>query len=178
MASGAFHRGAREYGLLGSAMAIGCLSAAVLNARREQPRLRLLIAAEAGLGACMVAGALMPTYFLYAVSLVFMGLGSITVLNSCNTAVQLSTPAQLRGRVLSLYIAIQIGTTPIGAPIVGWLGSEFGARSSVLTGGFAALLAGACGVLVLAARPAVADHFTNALRTRRVEEQQAALAPG
>ncbi|HEY1571833.1 MAG TPA: MFS transporter [Pseudonocardiaceae bacterium] len=171
MASGAFHRGAREYGLLGSAMAIGCLAAAVLNARREQPRLRLLIIAEAGLGACMVVGALLPTYFLYAVSLVFMGLGSITVLNSCNIAVQLSTPAHLRGRVLSLYLAIQIGTTPIGAPIVGWLGSEFGARWSVLTGGFAALLAGACGVIVLAVRPGIGTHFTDALHSQRVEEQ-------
>lgn len=164
MATGAFHRGAREYGLLGSVMAIGSLSAALLAGRRERPRLRLLIFAGLAFGTCMTAGALMPSYPLYAVMLVPIGLCSITLMNSCNTAVQMSTPRHMRGRVIALYVIVFQGTTPLGAPIVGWLGSTFGARWSVLVGGFAALLAIGVAMAVLARRPAIGAGFAAALR--------------
>ncbi|WP_041989571.1 MULTISPECIES: MFS transporter [unclassified Streptomyces] len=164
MATGAFHRGAREYGLLGSVMAIGSLSAALLAGRRERPRLRLLIFAGLAFGTCMTAGALMPSYPLYAVMLVPIGLCSITLMNSCNTAVQMSTPRHMRGRVIALYVIVFQGTTPLGAPIVGWLGSTFGARWSVLVGGFAALLAIGVAMAVLARRPAIGARFAAALR--------------
>lgn len=164
MATGAFHRGAREYGLLGSVMAIGSLSAALLAGRRERPRLRLLIFAGLAFGTCMTAGALMPSYPLYAAMLIPIGLCSITLMNSCNTAVQMSTPQHMRGRVIALYVIVFQGTTPLGAPIVGWLGSTFGARWSVLVGGFAALLAIGVAMAVLARRPAIGKAFAAALR--------------
>jgi MFS family permease len=175
MASGAFHRGAREYGLLGSAMAIGCLTAALINARRERPRLRLVVGSGLALGTGMTVSALMPGYALYALLLVPVGLSMITFLNSCNTSVQLSTDPQLRGRVIALYVTIQQGTTPFGAPIVGWLGSAFGARWSVLTGGFAALLAGGVGAVLLATRPGISRRFDAAVAgpaTTVVEEAE------
>jgi MFS family permease len=141
----------------------------LLNARRDQPSLRLLLLAAAALGTFMTAAALMPTYWLYALALVPVGLASITVLNSCNTAVQLSTPAHLRGRVLSLYLAVQTGTTPVGAPIVGWLGTEFGVRWSVLTGGIAALAAAIFGTIALVSRPDIAAVFARSLGARSAE---------
>jgi MFS family permease len=179
MASGPFHRGAREYGLLGSAMAIGCLTAALLNARRERPRLRLVVGAALGLGTAMSVAALMPGYDLYALLLIPVGLAMITFLNSSNTSVQLSTDPQLRGRVLALYVAIQQGVTPFGAPVVGWLGSEFGARWSVLAGGFAALVAGGTGVVLLVTRPHINQRFetaVNAPLTVAVEEAEVPAA--
>jgi MFS family permease len=163
MASGVFHRGPREYGLLGSAMAVGCLTAALLNARRDKPRLRLVIVAVLGLGVTMSLGSLVPSYLAYAIALVPIGLASITYLNSANTSVQLTTPARFRGRVLSLYVALQQGTTPLGAPLVGWLGSEFGPRWSVLVGGLSALVAAAGGLLVLRLRPKIAEVYAAAL---------------
>lgn len=170
MASGAFHRGPREYGLLGSAMAVGCLTAAFINARRERPRLTLVIAAGSGLGAVMTLGALVPSYYLYAVALVPIGLCSITFINSANISVQLTTEAQLRGRVLALYVVLQQGTAPLGAPLVGWLGSEFGARWSVVAGGLAGLLAGLVGWLVLRSRPSVLASYNASLQAQASED--------
>jgi MFS family permease len=166
MASGAFHKGPQEYGLLGSVMAVGSLSAALLAGRRERPRLRLLVLACVAFGVCMTVASLVPTYPLYAAMLVPVGLCSITVMNSCNTAVQMSTPDVMRGRVLALYVIVFQGTTPIGAPIVGWLGTRFGARWSVLTGGIAALVAAAVVATALARRPRIAADFSAALRAQ------------
>jgi MFS family permease len=163
MATGAFHLGARYYGLLGSSMAVGCLAAAFFAGRRERPRLSLIVGASVAFGVCMVAGALMPLYALYAITLVPIGLCSITLMNSCNTAIQLTTPATVRGRVIALYVVVFQGTTPLGAPIVGWLGSTFGARWSVLIGGFAGLLAAAVAGIVLFRRPDIGRRFAASL---------------
>jgi MFS family permease len=176
MASGPYHRGAREYGLLGSAMAIGCLGAAVLAARRERPRLKLLFAAAGVLGATMTIAAVMPTYSLYAILLIPVGLGSITFLNSCTTAIQLSTPPEMRGRIVALWVVVFQGTTPIGAPIVGWVGGEFGARWSVLVGGLSGLLAAAIAAIVMMRRPTVRETFDRELRAQAAAAQ-AAEAP-
>jgi MFS family permease len=169
MASGPFHRGVREYGLLGSMMAVGSLSAALLAARRERPRLPLLLAAGAGFGGILTVAALMPGYLLYGLLLIPIGLSSVTFLNSCNTAIQLSTADSMRGRVLALYLAVQQGTTPIGGPIVGWLGTEFGARWSVLVGGLGALAAVACAQVVLWRRPSIRVAFETALASAGTE---------
>ncbi len=163
MASGPFHRGPKEYGLLGSVMAIGALSAAIIGARRERPRLVLVVVAALSFGTCVVVAAVMPTYVLYAVVLIPIGLSTVTFLNSCNTAVQLSTEPSLRGRVLALYVIVQQGTTPIGAPIVGWIGGVWGARWSVFVGGAAALVAAAVGIAVLVRAPSVRRGFEAAL---------------
>jgi MFS family permease len=170
MASGAFHRGAREYGLLGSAQAVGCLIAAFLNARRERPRLRLVAGAALALGVTMTLGALMPAYLLYVIFLVPMGFCMITYLNSSNTSLQLATDPQLRGRVLAFYVTIQQGTTPLGAPLVGWLGSAFGARWSVLAGGFAAVVAGVGGAALLKRRPQLSRRFDAAVAPPVLDE--------
>ena len=163
MASGPFHRGASEYGLLGSVQAIGCLGAVLLNARREAPRLTLVAGATFALGATMLLDALMPTFLLYSVFIVPVGLAMITVNNSTNTSMQLATDPQMRGRVIALYVTVQQGTTPIGAPIVGWLGTEFGARWSVLTGAFAGLIAGGIAWAMLARRPGLNRRFSQEL---------------
>jgi MFS family permease len=175
MASSVFHRGPREYGLLGSAMAVGCLLAAFLNARRERPRIALVIVATLGLGVTMTIGPLAPAYIWYAISLVPIGFCSITYLNSANTSVQLTTPAQFRGRVLALYVALQQGTTPLGAPLVGWLGTEFGARWSVIVGGVSALVAGLGGALVLRARPSITGEYAAAMEASAAESTTVTL---
>lgn len=166
MASGAYHRGAREYGLLGSALAVGCLAAAFLAARRGEPRLAWVNRTSLGLGVSMTVAALMPSYQLYALMLVVVGLFAITFMNVCNTSVQLSISPEFRGRVIALYVLLQQGTTPIGAPLVGWLGSEFGARWSVLAGGISALAAALIGAALLAWRPSLTTGFEAALRRR------------
>ncbi len=123
-----FGRGAAEYGLLSSVMAVGSLAGALLAAGRDRPRMRILVLAAAGFGLACVAAASAPSFELFAVSLTLVGLSSITLMTSANAYVQTTTPAMLRGRVMALYMAIFTGGTPIGAPLVGAVSNELGPR--------------------------------------------------
>jgi MFS family permease len=139
MARMEFHQGSGQYGLLGSVMAVGSLAGALLAARRERPGIGLVLAATAAFGVSSVLAALAPTYLWFAVALVPVGLSSLTLMTAANATVQLSSAPQLRGRVMALYMAIFMGGTPLGAPLVGWVGQTFGARWTILLGGLVAL---------------------------------------
>lgn len=147
MARTVFGKGAGEYGVLGSILAIGSLSGALLAARRERPRVRLVIGSAIAFGAAMCVQALMPSYELYAVMCIPVGLASLTMMTAANSAIQVSTTPEMRGRVMSLYMMVFIGATPIGSPLVGWVAEHFGARWSVALGGMAALLVGSIAAL-------------------------------
>lgn len=134
-----FGKDAGQYGLLGSVLAIGSLTGALLAARREHPRVRLVIGATFGLGVAMGVQALMPTYMSYAVMCIPVGLASLTMLTAANSAIQVSTPPQVRGRVMALYMMVMMGATPIGSPLVGWIGEQWGPRWSIGIGGLAAV---------------------------------------
>ncbi|NUT73141.1 MFS transporter [Pseudarthrobacter sp. C4D7] len=152
MATTEFSMGPGEFGLLGSIMAVGTLAGALLAARRSGPRLRFLLGGALGLGVFTILGSIAPSFWVYAAILIPVGLASITFLNSCNTSIQLSVEPQFRGRVLALYLAILQGGTAIGSPLVGWIGSEFGARWSVAAGGIVVLLAGIAAVITVTRR--------------------------
>ncbi|MBU8865019.1 MFS transporter [Paenarthrobacter aromaticivorans] len=149
MSTAEFGMGPEEFGFLGSIMAVGTLGGALLAARRSGPRLRFMLGGALSLGAFTVLASISPSFWIYAAVLVPVGLASITFLNSCNTTIQLSVEPQFRGRVLALYLAILQGGTAVGAPLMGWIGTEFGARWAVASGGVVVLLtAVACVVLV------------------------------
>lgn len=131
MATQVFHKGAGEYGLLGSIMAIGSLGGALLAARRAQPRLRILIIALCAFTVSTLLLSTAPNYVMFAIWLVPTGLASLTALTTANAMVQLSVDPAMRGRVMALYMAIFLGGTPIGAPLIGWLGDVFGARWTI-----------------------------------------------
>lgn len=137
MATEVFGKGASEFGLLGSVMAIGSLTAALLSARRAQARLRVLLLALAGFAVAALLSSLAPTYAVFAVSLVPVGLAALTALTTANAMVQTRTAPEMRGRVMALYMAIFLGGTPIGAPLVGWLAEVAGARWTIAAGGLA-----------------------------------------
>jgi MFS family permease len=135
MATGVFHKGAGEYGVLGSIMAIGSLAGALLAARRGYPRRLLLVMSAGSFALAEIVAGLMPTYLLFAVWLPVIGITSLTMLNSLQTVVQLSVEPAVRGRVVALYMMTLMGGTPFGAPIIGWIGEAFGARWTLLGGG-------------------------------------------
>jgi MFS family permease len=142
MARVEFHRGAGEFGLLNTVMAVGSVAGALLSARREKPRMRLLVIASAGFGAACAVAAVMPTYWSFAAILTLVGLSSLTFMTTANAMVQTTTAPAMRGRVMALYMAIFAGGTPIGAPIVGWVADAFGPRWALGVGalsGFVAL---------------------------------------
>ncbi len=147
MATTIFHVGPGEYGLLGSVMAVGTLAAALLAARRRTMRMLYIVGGALAFGVTVAVAAFMPNYFWYAVALVPVGLASLTFMNACNTTVQLTTDSAMRGRVLAVYMVVLQGGTPIGAPLVGWIATEFGARWSL---GIGAVVAIASGLVALA----------------------------
>jgi MFS family permease len=146
MARQEFHGDARSYGLLSSALAVGSLVAAVVATRRKRPRQRTLLLGAFAFGISEVVAALMPTYLSFALSLVAVGAMVLTFTTTCNATVQLAAGEQVRGRVMSLYLMVFLGTTPIGAPIIGWVCQVWGPRVGLLVGGggsaLAAVLAG------------------------------------
>lgn len=147
MARTEFGKGPGEYGILGSILAIGSLTGALMAARRERPRVRLVIASALGFGVAAGAMALMPTYELYALATIPVGFASLTMLTAANATIQVSTDPQMRGRVMSIYLIVFLGATPIGSPVVGWVAEQFGARWSIGVGAISALLvAGAAGI--------------------------------
>ncbi|WP_434617355.1 MFS transporter [Arthrobacter sp. A5] len=149
MATSVFHLGPGEYGLLGSVMALGTLAAALLAARRQGTRMRYVIGGVLAFALFAGIAALMPSYWLYAVALIPVGLASLTFMNACNTSIQLSTDSVMRGRVLAVYMVVLQGGTPIGAPLIGWIGTVFGARWSVGIGAVVAVVAGAWALILL-----------------------------
>ena len=143
MARTEFGKGPGEYGILGSILAIGSLTGALLAARRERPRVRLVVGSALAFGVATGVMALMPTYELYALSSIPVGFASLTMLTAANATIQMSTTPAMRGRVMALYIIVFLGATPIGSPVVGWVAETFGARWSIGVGSIASLLVGA-----------------------------------
>ena len=145
-----FGAGADGYGVLSSVLAIGSLIGALLAARRDRARVRVVILAAGGFGIAAFVSSAMPTYASYAVTLTFTGFMIVTLLTTANGYVQITTDPALRGRVLALYMAVIMGSTPVGAPIAGWVADTFGPRAAIMLGGTAGFVACAIGVIWVA----------------------------
>ncbi|GAA2127873.1 MFS transporter [Nocardioides bigeumensis] len=135
MATQVFGKGATEYGLLGTFLAVGSLTGALMAASRTSVRHRLVVGAALTFGAIEVAAGLMPTYLTFALMTPLLGLTALTMITAANTFMQLHTTPGMRGRVMALYMMIFMGGTPLGAPVVGWVGESFGARWTLILGG-------------------------------------------
>jgi MFS family permease len=141
-----FHAGASQYGLLSSVMAIGSVAGALLAARREKPQIAILLAGAAVFGFGCALSAIMPNYGLFGLALVLIGVSAQTFTTTVNSMVQLSTEPAMRGRVVAILLAIALGGTPIGAPIVGWVADAWGPRWALGIGAASGLGAAMVGV--------------------------------
>jgi MFS family permease len=148
MATEVFDKGAGAYGLLGSIMAVGSLAGSLVAARRAQPRARLVVVAAVAFCAAEIVAGVMPTYLTFALWLPLVGVTALTVITAANATIQLTVAPEMRGRVASLYLMIFLGGTPVGAPVVGWVGEEFGARWTLVGGGAVALIGTVAAVIV------------------------------
>jgi MFS family permease len=153
-----FHAGAGQFGLLTSMMAAGSVTGALMVAARAKPTIAVLLAGSAAFGAACALAALMPSYALFGLALFVVGIAAQTLTTSTNSLVQLSTEPGMRGRIIAILLAITLGGTPIGAPIVGWVADTFGPRWALGVAAAAGLLAAAAGlVYVMKHRQPVAD---------------------
>jgi MFS family permease len=140
MATEVFGKGAGEYGVLGSAMAVGAVIGALGAARRGSPRMRLVIYSAMIFGTMEILAGLLPTYTSFAVSMPLLGFVQLTLITATNAMMQLTVAPEMRGRVLALYGMVFIGSKPLGSPVLGWLGEALGARWTLIGGGLASLL--------------------------------------
>ena len=150
MAVSVFHASASRYGLLMSIMAVGTISGALLAARRRHPRIEILLTSATVFGAGCALAAVMPTYWLFGAALMLIGVSALTFANSTNSLLQLGTEPAMRGRVMAMRMAIALGGTPIGAPIVGWVADTAGPRWALGVGAASGVAAAAVLVNYLA----------------------------
>jgi MFS family permease len=87
--------------------------------------------------------------WLFGIALVVVGIAAQTFTTTIISTVQLSTAPAMRGRVMAIVMAIALGGTPVGAPIVGWVADTFGPRWALAVGAAAGLAAAAIGVRYL-----------------------------
>jgi MFS family permease len=144
-----FHGDASQYGLLTSAMAVGTMSGALLSARRPFPGMVLMGGAAGVFGVTLALAAMMPTPWSFAAVLFVVGLAALTFMTASNSMMQLTTERGMRGRVLALRIAVVMGGTPVGAPLVGWVVDRFGARWALGVGALSGIAAAGVAIAYL-----------------------------
>ena len=149
MSVSVFGAGAGQYGLLTSIMAVGTIAGALLAAGRDAPRFTLACGGAAAFGVGCAVAAVMPSYWLFGLALVGVGVSALTFMNTTNSLVQLSTEPAMRGRVMAIRLAITLGGTPIGAPIAGWVADRFGPRWALGLGAASGFGAAAIGLWFL-----------------------------
>lgn len=147
-----FHSGAQTFGVLMSLIGVGALVGALITASITTPTPRILLGGAAAFGLVLIAAAAVPTLQWEMVMMVPMGISMILYQVTSNAIIQVNAEPSFRGRVLSLYIVLFLGTTPIGGPLVGWIGQHFGPRASMAVGGVAVLAAAVVGMAALARR--------------------------
>ena len=142
MATQVFDKSAAEYGALGSILAIGSLSGAIISARLEKKRgPRFVMLGAMVFSALLIAGSFAPTYLIYAVFLPFIGCVALLTFIGANTMVQMRTDSEIRGRVMGIYLTVFLGGTPIVSPFIGWMTQSIGTRETIGICGSISLLA-------------------------------------
>jgi MFS family permease len=144
LAEQAFHAGPREFGVLSASAGVGAFVAAIVIANRSPvPSMRNLGLAALATGVAMVGVALTPSLWLASAVMIPVGFAAMAFMITGNTSLQVNAKPQARGRVMALYGMVFLGSTPIGAPIVGFLGQHLGARAAFLVVALAPVAVGA-----------------------------------
>ena len=136
-----FHqRTATQYGILMSAMGVGAIIGGLFIAHRSRPTPKLLVMLSLGFGLFMTSVAFAPTLLWAEILLVPCGAFSIAFMSSANATLQLNSSQQMRGRVMSLYGIAFLGTTPIGAPLIGLIIAGTNPRMGLFVGALLTLV--------------------------------------
>lgn len=156
-----FGAGSAGLAIMTSLMGAGAVIGGLVVASSGPPTMQRLIAVAASFGAIVVVVSMMPTIGLVYAVMPLVGAASVAMISLSNATLQLHSDAKLRGRVMALFSMALLGSTPIGGPLVGWLGEHVSPRLSLLIGGVAALLAAAYGwASALRARDSIVAETT------------------
>ena len=143
-----FGLGPSEFGILGSVVAIGSLAGSLWAARaKSRPRTRTVLGSALALGIALGISALAPSFTFYVISTVPIGVAAMILITSANASIQTTVEPELRGRVMALYMMLFLGPLPLGSPLVGWVGEEFGARAAIWVGAIGTIAIALIGVV-------------------------------
>ncbi|MBX5440432.1 MAG: MFS transporter, partial [Solirubrobacteraceae bacterium] len=140
----------------------GSIIGALAMGSRGRVDPRFLVGAALAFGALTLAAAAMPTFALMLVALVATGAAGVSFSAGTSSCVQLTAAPEMGGRVMALYSMVYSGSTPIGAPVVGWLAHVIDPRAGLVVGGLAALLTGLAARGALAGAPRAAKRSAGA----------------
>jgi len=174
-----FHGGVGTYSLLTSCMGIGAVVGGLFAAHRARPTPRLLQVLALVFGGLLAAVALAPTLISAAALIVLMGAASIGFIATANASLQLASEPAMRGRVMALYAMAFLGTTPIGAPLVGAIAQWTSPRIALLIGAVATVVA--AGLLMWRHQAGLRNHGgpseeeARAIEARSVEDVESTL---
>lgn len=141
LAKFSFQSGAMTYAALVSAMAIGSIAGALVNGHRGRTGPRLIAGGALAFGVSALLAAAMPSLALEIVMLAVLGAAAVTFAATINSTLQLAVTPEMRGRVMALYSVVFLGSTPIGAPLTGWLAQSYDPRIALLLAGISGLTA-------------------------------------
>jgi MFS family permease len=141
MSRSVFHTSAGQFGVASAVFAAGALIGALIAARRSRSGMRLLFGTALVFGALEILSGLMPTFWSFLVLLVPTGSAVISFTTAANATTQLSVAAEMRGRVMGIYMLVFLGGSPLGSPLTGWIAQQFGPRMSLISGGVISLAA-------------------------------------
>lgn len=144
-----FHGGAGTYAALVAATGVGSVVGGLFTAGRKKTDIRVLVTAALLFGFFLLTAAVMPNLYLFLAAMVCAGIFSINFISLGNTTLQLESKPEMRGRVMSLWTMAFLGSTPIGGPIIGFIGEHAGPRWGLAVGGLAAVCAAILGSLTL-----------------------------
>jgi MFS family permease len=141
LAKFSFESGAMTYASLVSAMAVGSIAGALVNGHRGRTGPRLIAGGALAFGLSALLAAAMPTLALEVVTLALLGAAAVIFAATINSTLQLAVAPEMRGRVMALYSVVFLGSTPIGAPLAGWLAETYDPRVSLLLAAIGGLTA-------------------------------------
>jgi MFS family permease len=141
LAKFSFHGGAGAYAVLVSSMGVGSIAGALVNGSRGRTGPRLIAAAALAFGVAALLSAAMPALAFEIPALILLGAASVTFAAAINSTLQLAVSHEMRGRVMALYSVVFLGSTPIGAPLTGWLAEAYDPRVALLLAGVSGLSA-------------------------------------
>ncbi|WP_158299925.1 MFS transporter [Glycomyces paridis] len=135
-----FDTGADSYGLLLTALAVGALTGSLASGRRSgRPSLSTMLTSSVLLGVGTLVVGFAPSLWSAMALLAPTGFAMVYYAQAANQRIQMGVRADFRGRVLSLYMLVFLGSTAVFAPIVGWFMEQYGARAGLWLGGLIAM---------------------------------------
>ena len=144
-----FHGDASTYATLQSATGVGAVVGGLMTAGRRRATVGGLTVAALGFGVTAIGVSLSPTILVAGVGMIVVGVFSVMFTSMTNTILQIESAPTMRGRVMSLWTVAFLGSTLVGAPIIGWIGENIDPRWSIAAGGAAALVAAGVGLHAL-----------------------------